>query len=237
MQRYFSTNKTGNYFLLNNDDIYHITRVMRYRDSEHIEIVYDSKVYLCCIENVNTDIKFKIEKELDSVSFKGPRTTLIIPFLKEQKMDIIFQKATELGVDEFVVIPLERSVIKVKEDKLYSKVDRWQRIVKEASEQSMRTDKPIIRVSTSISNLEELDGLKLICSTVEKENYIKNILKNNTLCDRINLVIGPEGGLTPAEEKKFETMGFVKTTLGPQIMRVETVPMFLMSVIKYEYME
>ena len=74
-------------------------------------------------------------------------------------------------------------------------------------------------------------------SSNEKDKYIKDVLKNNSSCDKIFLAIGPEGGISPKEEELLEKKGFLKITLGSQIMRVETVPIFLASIIKYEFTE
>lgn len=101
----------------------------------------------------------------------------------------------------------------------------------------MQVSIPIVRIEREIENLENLDGIKLLCSTQEKEKTIKNILKNVDICDTINLMIGPEGGFSSDEEIYFEKKGFIKVSLGTSIMRVETVPIFLSSIIRYEYME
>ena len=162
------------------------------------------------------------------------KITLILPFLKEQKMDLILQKGTELGIDEFIFIETERTIVKIENKKEQSKLERWSRICKEASEQSMRLDIPSIKIERDKDALENLEGLKFICSTQEKDKTIKNLLKNARNYDKI---IGPEGGFSLKEEIYFEKKGFTKVSLGSQIMRVETVPIFLASIIRYEYME
>ena len=116
------------------------------------------------------------------------------------------------------------------------KLTRWRRIVKEASEQSMRTSIPIVEEIVPLKNIEE-DGLKLICSTIVKENTIKRVFQNHKNCDKMSILIGPEGGLSEQEENWLIEKNFVPITLGPRIMRVETVPLYLMSIINYEYME
>ena len=237
MQRYFTTQKVDNYFILGKDDEYHIKRVMRMKDKDEIEVVYNGEVHLCSLENSGEHIKANILEKRDSKIGGAPKLVLIIPFLKEVKMDLIFQKGTELGVGEFIVVPTERSIVKVEEKKESSKVERWSRICKEAAEQSMQVSIPIVRIEREIENLENLDGIKLLCSTQEKEKTIKNILKNVDICDTINLMIGPEGGFSSDEEIYFEKKGFIKVSLGTSIMRVETVPIFLSIIIRYEYME
>lgn len=237
MQRYFAKEKREQEFFLQEEDYHHIRTVMRMNSGDQIEVVYDGCVYLCCIEYVNKEIVIKVLKQCLQEDAKFPKIVLILPFLKEQKMDIILQKGTELGVDEFVFSSTERSIVKVEPNKESSKIERWSRICKEASEQSMRTTIPIVRIERNRENLENLEGLKLLCSTIEKEKTIKKLLKNHDMYDTINLMIGPEGGFSEEEEQYFEKKGFMRVSLGTQIMRVETVPIFLSSIIRYEFME
>ena len=236
MQRYFSKEKEGNYFKLEDNDLYHIKVVMRMKENEHVEVVYNEHVYLCCIHFVNDDVNVEIIKEQDININKEPYVVLILPFLKEQKMDIILQKATELGVAEIILTDFERSIVKIEEKKKLAKLERWMRIMKEASEQSMRLNIPNINILTK-EEVYILDGLKILCSTEEKKNNIKNVLKKYDNYAKILIVIGPEGGISPKEEKIYEEHGFIKTSLGNQILRVETVPLFVLSNIRYENME
>ena len=237
MQRYFSNKKENDYLILNGDDIYHIKTVMRMKDDDEIIVVYEKTAYLCCLENVKENIKIRIKKELEKVDYHTPEITLIIPILKEQKMDLILQKSTELGVSKIIPIITKRSIIRLNDKDYEKKKMRWMRIVKEASEQSHRVDIPIISDIKKIEQLDEIEGLKLVCSTKEKVKNIKLVMKNNQNCDRINLVIGPEGGLTNEEETKLNELGFDSISLGMRILRVETVPLFVLSLINYEYME
>lgn len=237
MQRYFSSKKVDNTLILNDDDIYHIKTVMRMKDNDEIIVVYNKTAYLCCLENVKENIVISIKNELEKVDYNTPNITLIIPILKEQKMDLILQKATELGVDEIIPIITNRSIIKLKPDDYSKKLTRWMRIVKEASEQSHRIDIPNITAIKNISELDNIEGYKVVCSTKEKVKNIKLVMKNIKTCDKINLVVGPEGGLTPKEEEELNKIGFESVTLGNRILRVETVPLFLLSIINYEYME
>ena len=237
MQRYFSEKKQNDYLFLNDDDLYHIRKVMRMKDNDKIEIVYNEKLFLAQIQNLCDDIKFKIIDEMDSDISKIPFVTLIIPFLKESKVDLILQKASEMGVSQFILCPMERCMVKIDNSKIDSKLNRWIRICKEASEQSKRNNIPNIRIINDIKCLENLEGHNFTCSTQEKSNNIKKVLKNVKNCDRINLVIGPEGGLSLDEENFLKSINFISISLGDLIMRVESVPLYLMSVINYEFME
>ena len=89
----------------------------------------------------------------------------------------------------------------------------------------------ILNLSDKDVFLEIIDSLNV---TKENEKTIKNVLQNSTNCDRIIIVVGPEGGLTVSEEEKLEKNGFIPVTLGNLILRTETVPIYIMSLINYE---
>ena len=232
MQRYFSSNKVDNKFLLKSDDLYHIKTVMRMKFKDLIEVVYDNNLYICHLdEDYNAIIDNKIEEERE----KKVYITLCLPLLTEQKFSFVLQKATELGIDEIIPVITERSIVNLK-DKQDKKIERWNRICKEASEQSKRLDIPKISEVKKISDLN-LDGLKIVCSTKEKSKTLKNVLQNTTNCDRMVMMVGPEGGLSLKEEDVLISLGFIPVTLGNNIMRVETVPIFMLSILNYEMME
>lgn len=236
MQRYFTEKCKGNYLVLDDSDVHHIKNVMRMNDGDFIEVVYNLEVYKCEIENI-ADSKFKILEKLEFKLDKKPFITLIIPLLKEQKLDYILQKSTELGVDEIIFTNFSRSIIKLDDKKLENKMSRWSKICKEASEQSKRNNIPNLLFIKDFKDLKDLDGINFICSTEEKLKTIKNALKKVNVYDRINIVIGPEGGISPLEEEYLYNNGYIRTTLGNRIMRVETVPLYLLSIINYEFME
>lgn len=237
MQRYFSKELKDGYFTLDDGDLYHIRVVMRMKNLDKVEIVYQEKVYLSCVEIVNEMYKIKqLEVKEDGVQ-KIPEVILCIPVLKEQKMDFIIQKSTELGVHKIIPLKMLRSVVKLDGNKEYKKVERWRKIAKEASEQSKRLSIPEITNVMSLRDLKKLDGLKLVCSTISDNNHLHNLLQKHTMYDRIIVVIGPEGGLSSEEENLLVEMDFLPIRLGNNIMRVETVPIFFLSVINYEYME
>ena len=162
---------------------------------------------------------------------------LVIPLLKENKMDYILQKATELGVSKVIPVEMERSIIKLEKSKEGKRIERWTRICKEASEQSKRFTIPIVTEVKNWSHLFGMDGVKMLCSTIEKHNTIKMFLQSHKNCDRMIIVVGPEGGISPKEEEKLKENGFTPVTLGNRIVRVETAPLFVLSAINYECME
>lgn len=234
MQRYFSDKLNNNKFTLSSDDLYHINKVMRMKTGELMEVIHNETVYICEL-TTNNDIEVK--EVLEDSEVKVMETVLCIPLLKEQKMDFILQKATELGVDKIIPVIMERSIVKVDNEKSIKKIERWQKICKEASEQSKRHTIPEVTEIKKISDLGLLDGTKIICSTSEKKLNLKKFMLTSKNCDKIVIVIGPEGGLSNKEEDSLVDMGYTKISLGKRILRVETVPMFILSVLNYEFME
>lgn len=236
MQRYFAIQKVDNSMILEESDWYHIRRVMRMNDGDKVEVVFESKLYICKICDVNDMSSLSIVSEETVLDDFMPQVTLIVPLLKEQKLDFIFQKSTELGVSQIIVVPMERTVVKLDEKK-DKKLLRWNRICKEASEQSKRCQVPEVRFFTNLTELDCLSGLRLVCSTVETEKNVKKLLQSKIKYDKLNIVVGPEGGLSIKEEEYLKQIGFIPVTLGKRIMRAETVPLFVLSVLNYEYME
>ena len=165
-----------------------------------------------------------------------PKVSIAQSLVKEQKMDYILQKSTELGVYEIIPIYTERSIIKVK-DKYDQKIERWKKVVKEASEQSKRFTLPYLNRIINLNELiKEKYDFKFVCSVNEKTKTIKNVLSNVNINDTILFVIGPEGGFSEKEEKLLVDNGFQPITLGENVLRTETSSTFVLSVINYHFM-
>lgn len=236
MQRYFSNKKIDNTFLLEKEDYYHIKTVMRFHDGEKIQVVYNNEAYLCSLSNVKEVPIISILETLPKSEEKNIEIVLLLPLLKEQKMDFVLQKATELGISKIIPMATERSIIKLKDEKIDRKIERWTKICKEASEQSYRTTIPEITEIMTYQTMPEWDGIKIVCSTSEQKMKLCSSLQDLDKCARIVIAVGPEGGLTDKEEVLLKSKGFTSVTLGNRIMRVETVPIFLLSIINYELM-
>ena len=134
MQRYF-VNTKENIFELSIEDSYHIIKVMRGNIGEKIEVIIDRELYICEIIDINKNIvtvKKCEKKEQDSEL--SCEVTIAQSLVKEQKMDLILQKSCELGVHKIIPINATRSVVKL-DKKENKKIERWNKIVKEASEQ------------------------------------------------------------------------------------------------------
>jgi 16S rRNA (uracil1498-N3)-methyltransferase len=236
MQRYFINKKIDNNFIIKNDDFHHIKNVMRMHNNDNIEVVYDNCTYLCKITIEKDFVKAKILEEMEEQD-NITNITIAQGLPKFDKLDFIIEKATELGV--FKIIPLKtiRSVVKYDKEKSIKKVIRWQKIAKEAAEQSKRNSIPIIERVQEIEELIKKEyNLKLLCTVNEDKNNIKHYLQNLRKDAKILVVVGPEGGFTDEEEQLFLNNGFKSVSLGENILRTETAPLFILSAIKYELM-
>ena len=224
MQRYFAKSIKDTKLILYDTDIHHIKNVMRGKINDIIEVVYDKKVYQCKITNLEP-IELEILKSIDENNELDINLTIA-------KFDLILQKLTELGVSTIIPIKTERSIVKLDDKKVLKKLERWQKICKEASEQSHRTIVPKVE---NIINIKELiqkkNDLKLICSLNESTKPLKTYLKDKP--KDILITIGPEGGFTKQEEETLINNNFLPTTLGKRIMRVETAAIYVTSIINY----
>lgn len=234
MQRYMVNNKN---LELSIDDKRHIINVMRMNVFDEFEIVHDKYIYRCKIIEINKkDVKYEIISKNKSNKEKNYKVIIACSIIKEQKMDYFLQKATELGVDEIIPFISDRTVVKVdlKKDK---KNIRWNKILKEASEQSFRDDIPLLHDITRFDELKNMNyDLKIFCNTNEMSKNIKKVLQDCKKCGTIFIVVGPEGGFSNNEINKLTNNGFISTTLGNNILRAETVPLFILSAINYEFM-
>ena len=235
MQRYFVSNKDDDLFSLSLEDSHHVINVMRMKINDQVEIVFDNHLYLASIIDLSNIVKCRLIKELDYNERNIPKVVIVQALVKEQKMDYILQKACELGVYQIIPVNTSRSVVKI--DKNDSKkIIRWNKILKEASEQSKRIDIPILDKIYNFDDLKNLDFKeKYICSTKENKKLLKSTLSKININDTIVYVIGPEGGFNPSEEDFLIEKGFIPISLGSNILRTETASLFIMSAINYEF--
>lgn len=233
MQRYFAKNIENNKVELEQSDYHHIKNVMRYKNNDNIEVVFDNKLFIATILDIqNNDIKIIEEKEDNN---ELPIDLCVaVGLVKEQKMDLILQKLTELGVKRIIPIKMSRSIVNLDDKKIDKKLLRWTTICKEASEQSKRNIIPIIDKPMTLNELLEMEAdIKLVASVKEDKNFIANYLQSNKNYVKIIVVIGPEGGISCEEEEKLNKNNFISVSLGTTVLRVETAAIYVASVINY----
>ena len=232
MQQYFAKNKNLD---LETSDYHHIKNVMKMKKGDLIKVVYDETVYSCLLTKISDkstfDIISKEEKEDNKV-----KIDVAFSLIKEQKLNYLIQKATELGVNKLKPIETTRSVVKIDKKKSKDKIERWQRICKEAAEQSFRINVPKVDNICDINSLDNDYDLKLLCSLNKNTKNIKKVLQKDVKYDKILLVFGPEGGFDPKEEEQLINNGFISISLGNTVLRSETAVVCALSMINYEFM-
>lgn len=206
---------------------------MRMNINDKIEVVYNNKLHICEITSLEP-FNIKVIEKLDEDKKTKIELTVAVALVKEQKMDLILQKLTELGVSRIIPVSMERSIVKLDKERFNKKKVRWESICKEASEQSKRTNIPIIEDIKSIKDLTKEDAdLKLVASTKEKEKLLNYYLQSIEDCAKIIMVIGPEGGISDKEEDILVSNGYNKVSFGNLIFRVETATIYVASIINY----
>lgn len=231
MQQYFGKSKKGNIINLNKKDFNHIKNVMRMKGSEEVFVVMDNKRYLC---SMNEDLKSVTIKEELQTKMKNKEILLYVPFLQDEKMSLIFQKGTELGVTKFIVVDFEHSKYKLDDEHKAKKLERWNKIIVEASEQSYRNDIPELEKFINVKEIKSVKGMNIVCSLdTSCVKMISEVLNRETLCDKISIVFGPEGGISKSEEDIIVSRGFERVSLGKNVLRTETAGLYVISIIKY----
>lgn len=232
MQQYFAKNKA---LELEDSDYHHIKNVMRMKKGDLIKVIYDNTCYDCKLTNVNNKSSFEVLSQNKRIE-KSYSITVAFSLIKEQKLNYLLQKTTEVGVDYLIPLQTKRSVVKIESKKELSKIDRWQKICKEAAEQSFRYNTPKINNVLTLKELVNKDyDLKLLCSLNENTKSIKKVLEKTKTYDKILIVVGPEGGFEPIEENYLLENGFISVSLGSNVLRAETAPVVALSIINYEF--
>ncbi|KPU27929.1 16S rRNA methyltransferase [Caloranaerobacter sp. TR13] len=241
MHKFFVDKKdiAENKIIIKGEDVKHIKNVLRLDISEIINVSNcEGKEYLAQITEIEKDyVEAVIKEEFESKSEPPIQIILYQGLPKSSKMDLIIQKATELGVVEIVPLITKRTVVKVEgEKKELKKLERWKRIAKEASKQCKRGIIPVVnKIITFNEMINRLNDEEFILVPYENELKIglKDILRTYKK-GKINIIIGPEGGFEEEEIEKLKKINAHIISLGPRILRTETAGFTTISVVMYE---
>jgi 16S rRNA (uracil1498-N3)-methyltransferase len=154
---------------------------------------------------------------------------------KGEKLDLILQKCTELGVSRIVPFEAERSVARLTGEKLDKRLLRWERIVMEAARQSGRSKIPAIGFAADLQTAVQSDSsvLRLLLWEGEREQGLRTVLERAGKPASVAVIIGPEGGLSKAEAAAAVAAGFEPITLGKRILRTETAGPAVLAILQY----
>ncbi|MGM0900132.1 MAG: 16S rRNA (uracil(1498)-N(3))-methyltransferase [Bacillota bacterium] len=245
MQRYFVNGPSkDSRFYIEGEDYHHIVRVMRMKQGDQIICVSpNGESAICEIAEITGEqaVADIVQWNVDS-SELPIQITIASGLPKGDKLELIIQKGTELGAFGFVPFVAARSIVKWDEKKSSKKVDRWQKISKEAAEQSHRSHVPEVASPITFSNLvkeaEDFD-YKLIAYEEEAKqgetSVLFEVLNKMRPKESLIIVFGPEGGLTEKEVAMLQENGFHSCGLGPRILRTETAPLYLLSAASYHF--
>ena len=225
------------------DDVKHIYKVLRISEGEKVTLNNCEGVeYLGKVTSVSKqEVLIEILEKLESNNESDVKIYLFQGLPKSQKMDLIVQKGTELGITEFIPTITHRVDVKLKGE--FKKLDRLNRIALEAAKQSKRSIIPKVLEPIEFDEvLEKMNSLDLLIVPYENANifgikWLINELRKGTTIDNIKnigIFVGPEGGIEEYEIERLKDKGAHIVTLGKRILRTETAGFVATSLIQYE---
>ena len=222
-------------------EVNHIRNVMRLKPGEEISVSIggDGKEYRYGIESYTEDsvlcrLRFVKDKEVEL-----PVKVLLFQGLpKADKMDLIVQKAVELGAAEIIPVSMERCVVKLDAGKAAKKTARWQTIAESAASQSRRSMIPRVLAPMSMREAVEYAKAQTEVRVIpyelqEDDGSVKQYLESLKEGQSVSIFIGPEGGFAPGEVELAKEAGIRPISLGRRILRTETAGLAILSWLIY----
>lgn len=233
MQRYFAK-QDEDQFSLKEEDCFHLIKVMRSQIGDTFELVNEEGVFVMQIDQIRPLSYHPIEKKEKQVS--PFLITLYYCLPKGDKFELVLQKATELGVHKIVGLISSRTIVRLEEKEREKKSVRYQKILKEASEQSHRDTIPIwdgIHDFSYIANHTE--QVAFIADEDQVGTTTSFYQQLCTLQEKpsIAILIGAEGGFSRDEVQFAKQHGFVPVSLGKRILRSETAAIASVAILSF----
>lgn len=220
-------------------DVNHIRNVLRMKPSEVVRIAdglgacYEGEIG----EITSDQVIVRLTGNRVESTELPIRVTLFQGLPKSDKMELIIQKNTELGVGAIVPVATERAVVKLDEKKADGKVKRWNGIAEAAAKQSKRTlipeVCPVISFKKALAEAEKYDVKLMPYENAEGMAFTRRCIEEIRPGAKVAVFIGPEGGFSEAEVEAASVAGFVPVTLGRRILRTETAGMCVLSMLGY----
>ena len=236
MHRFFAQRKAVDLLYLAKEDIKHFKDVLRIKDDEEVEVYIDGIGYIAILNSYTKDeLSLKIISEIKEQYEPNIKITLFQSLVKSDKMDFIIQKAIEMGAYSIVPIETKRSIVKKKDIK-DKKLERYKNIAKAAAMQSKREFIPSVADALKLDEAKEiLDSFDLVLIAYEDE--LEHSIKDFEIKDKKNIaiIVGPEGGFDISEVDELKRCGYKSISMGKRILRAETAPIALLTMLYYEY--
>lgn len=228
----------GDEIELGENESHYLRDVLRLKKGEKITLFGSPDFeYAAEIASAAKQVKAKVLEKVARPDRESVRITLAQSLPKTDKMDLIVQKATELGAARIAPFISSRSIPVLTPDKARQRRERWQKIALEAARQCRRPDVPEVGPVVSFREMLEAAAdaqLKIIFWEEEKGTTIKMALGEHADAASIVIAIGPEGGFSPDEVESARAAGFIPTTLGKQVLKTETAGLATLAIIQYE---
>lgn len=243
MQRYFIDQPYQSAVKISGEPHHHMSRVMRMTVGNQVFLVFNDQVTVKAeITEIDSDHVLLAEIEKEALERELPiAITIASGFPKGEKLELIVQKGTELGASAFIAFKGETSVAKWDAKKQQKKQQRLNKIAQEAAEQSHRQALPMVQFASEkelIASFNEYDAVLIAYEESAKQGeqaQLVQTFQSLTAGQKLLVVFGPEGGLTPKEIEAFQSAGAKLCGLGPRILRTETAPFYLLSAASFYY--
>ena len=245
MQRYLidKSQINNNLITIEGNDVHHIKNVMRMNINDNVYAFDNEKnVYLCKIISISEVVTLQILENVKYDSELKANVTIAQGLVNRDKTEEVIRRLVELGCYKYQPVIMDKSIIKydeknIKEKAKNDRAERLNRIVKEASEQServslMKVENPIL-LKDLINTFDSYD-LVLFCHVASKDDFTLRELIHKKNYNNILVVIGPESGFSEREVKLLDETNAKRVSLGKRILRTETAPLSIMSIIAYE---
>ena len=238
MHRFFIPKPFKQEMQIAGQDAHHIMDVLRMGPGDLLQVVADDGIsFVGEIAAVSTNTVTVSAKEILRESHEPDvRISLLQGLAKGEKMELIIQKAVEIGVAEIFPLAMDHSVVVLDRSKAGKKTERWQKIAEAAAKQSKRDMIPDVHEVMKLSRVLQEEKWDLLVIAYESENQVslKEVLQAHKDAKSIGIIIGPEGGLSNEEVKDAQEAGGIAVSLGRRILRTETAGMVVATAILYE---
>lgn len=242
MHHFFVTPQqiSGDKIRIEGGDVNHMKNVLRMKLHEKAEISDgESRTYLCEVEAYEEDVAvLHILEEMEADTEPASKLYLFQGLPKSDKMELIVQKAVELGVYQVIPVAMKRSVVRLDDKKASKKADRWNSIAESAAKQAGRSRIPEVTMPLSYNEAlkmaEELDVTLLPYELAGGMEVTREVIHQIKSGQSVGIFIGPEGGFEPEEVDAAVSMGAKVITLGKRILRTETAGLATLAVLMFE---
>lgn len=233
---------SGDSAVILGSDVHHIGSVLRMKPGEKLMVNAGGDwEYLCEIAEIERDsVSLRVLEGRQETRELPISITLYQGLPKAEKMELIVQKAVELGVAAIVPVEMHRSVVRLDEKKAAVKQKRWQAIAEAAAKQAGRSVIPEVSLPLSFKEAlrrVEAEGTELRLLPYERAAGMaatRDLIRSVKAGQRVAVMIGPEGGFEETEVEAAEAEGFHALTLGKRILRTETAGLVMLSLLMAE---